>query len=170
MVCGPFNGSVWHAPLLLFPAWLLVFVWHLCKFKGPAYHFDPKRSDNPKLLDAGDYERHSQRYQDLARLAITISGAAIAFLISIMARDSPVPSEFATKVRDVAPIVCGLFGLCIGLLVAFMVLQSIWYEEYCHSPDHSSYSGSKYAFSTSLWVTGLSGFVLGFLWLAANLF
>ena len=39
-----------------------------------------------------------------------------------------------------------------------------------HSADHSTYKRWKYAFSTSLGWTGLLSFVLGFLWLARNLF
>jgi hypothetical protein len=70
----------------------------------------------------------------------------------------------------VAPIVCGFFGASIALLVAFMILQAIWYEQYCRSPEHDSYKGWKYAFSISLALVGLIAFALGFLWLAANLF
>jgi len=120
--------------------------------------------------DAGDYESHSKRYQDLAKLAITLSAAAIAFLISIIASDQPVAPAFAQRAQAAAPIVFGFFGSCIAFLVIFMVLQAVWYEQYCHSPDHSTYKRWKYALSTSIGWTGLLSFVLGFLWLARNLF
>ena len=87
--------------------------------------FDPKHNVDPRLKDAGDYEPHSKRYQELAKLAITLSAAAIAFLISIVASDKPVAPAFALKVQLVAPIVCGFFGSSIALLVLFMVLQSV---------------------------------------------
>jgi len=171
MIGKPFNGSIWHALWVLSPLGIVVYT--VCFFslhKGSHYFFDPKHNVDARLKDAGDYEPHSKRYQDLAKLAITLSGAAIGFLISILASDKPVASAFAQKVQFVAPIVSGFFGSCIALLVLFMVLQSVWYEQYCHSPDHSTYKRWKYALSTSLGWTGLLAFVLGFLWLARNLF
>lgn len=167
-----FNGSIWHALWVLLPLGVVVYL--LCFFslnKGSHYFFDPKHNVDPKLRDeGGDYEPHSKRYQDLAKLAIALSAAAIAFLIGIMASDKPIAPAFAQKIQLVAPIVCGFFGSCIAFLVLFMVLQSIWYEQYCHSSDHSTYKRWKYALSTSMGWTGLLGFVLGFLWLARNLF
>jgi phosphate/sulfate permease len=167
-----FSGSLWHAFWVLLPLGIVVFF--VCFFslqKGSHYFFDPKHNVDQKLKDEkGDYEPHSKRYQELAKLAITLSAAAIGFLISIVASDKPIAPVFSQRVQSVAPIVCGFFGFCIATLVLFMVLQSIWYEQYCHSPDHSSYKRWKYALSTSLGWTGLLSFVLGFLWLARNLF
>jgi hypothetical protein len=171
MLGSAFNSSIWHALWVLSPLGVAVFV--LCYFslqRGSHYFFDPKHNIDPRLKDAGDYEPHSKRYQELAKLAITLSAAAIAFLVSIVTSDKPVAPVFSLRVQLVAPIVCGFFGSCIALLVLFMVLQSVWYEEYCHSPDHSTYKRWKYALSTSLGWTGLLSFVLGFLWLARNLF
>jgi hypothetical protein len=171
MFCGPFNGSISNALWVLLLPGIIVF---LCCFfslkKGCFYLFDPKHNADSRLKDAGDYASHSQRYQDLAKLAITLSGAAIAFLISVVSSDKPAAPAFTERVRDVAPIVCGFFGSSIALLVAFMVFQALWYEEYCHSPDHSSYKRWKYAVSMTLGFVGLLAFVLGFLWLAPNLF
>ena len=69
----------------------------------------------------------------------------------------------------VAPIVLGFFGTSIASLIMFMVLQSYFYEQYCHSPDHSTYTRWKYALSTTLGWTGLIALILGFGWLARNL-
>ena len=172
MVRSTFNGSIWHALWVLSPLAIVMFL--LCFFrlkKGSRYFFDPKHNVDQRLKEEhGDYEPHSKRYQELAKLAITLSAAAIAFLISIVASDKPLAPAFTLRIQMVAPIVCGFFGSSIALLVLFMVLQSVWYEEYCHSPDHSTYKRWKYAFSTSLGWTGLLSFVLGFLWLARNLF
>jgi len=169
---GTFSASLWHALWVLCPLAVVVFL--VCFFslqKGSHYFFDPKHNVDPKLkAENGDYEPHSKRYQELAKLAITLSAAAIAFLISFVASDKPAASAFSQKVQSVAPIVCGFFGSCIATLVLFMVLQAIWYEQYCHSADHSTYKRWKYALSTSLGWTGLLAFVLGFLWLARNLF
>ncbi|SPE24694.1 membrane hypothetical protein [Candidatus Sulfotelmatobacter sp. SbA7] len=171
MLCGPFNGSIWHALWVLLPLFSVVglleyFILH----KAPHYFFDPKHNEDPRLQEAGDYEPHSARYQGLAKLAITLSAAAIAFLVNALASDKPTPSAFSLRVQAVAPIVIGFFGSCISMLVAFMVLQSMWYETYCHSPDHSTYTRWKYALSTSLGLTGLLSFVIGFIWLGDNLF
>jgi Na+/H+ antiporter NhaD/arsenite permease-like protein len=172
MLASTFNSSIWNALWMLLPLGIAVFL--VCFFslkKGSHYFFDPKHNVDERLKDErGDYEPHSKRYQELAKLAITLSAAAIAFLISIVASDKPVAPAFAQRVQLVAPIVCGFFGACIALLVLFMVLQSVWYEEYCHSPDHSTYKRWKYALSTSLGWTGLLSFVLGFFWLARNMF
>jgi len=49
--------------------------------KGHYYFFDPKHNVAPRLRDADDYEPHSKRHQDLAKLAIALSAAAIAFKV-----------------------------------------------------------------------------------------
>lgn len=148
MLWNTFNGSIWHALWVLSPLGIVVYLVSYFNLQMGYYYFDPKHGLGMKT-DAGDYEPHSQRYQELAKLAITLSAAAIAFLISVVASDKPLSPVFAQKVQLVAPIVCGFFGACIALLVLFMVLQSVWYEEYCHSQDHSSYKRWKYALSTT---------------------
>jgi hypothetical protein len=154
MLCGPFNESIWHALWVLLPLGMVVYLLELSSLpKGAHYFFDPKHNVDPRLRDAGDYEPHSARYQGLAKLAITLSAGAIAFLVNALAGDRPA-SVFSLGVRAVAPIVIGFFGSCIAMLVAFMVLQSMWYEAYCHSPDHSTYKRWKYALSTSLGFDG----------------
>ena len=167
-----FNSSVWHALWILLPLGTLVYVAIFFSLgRGQYYFFDPKHNNDQRLKDEGGiYEPHAKRFQDLAKLAITLSAASIAFLVTIVASDKPASPQFALKVEAVAPIVAGLFGSCIALLVLFMVVQAVWYEEYCHSPDHSTYLRWKYALSTSLGYTGLLSFVLGFIWLAHNLF
>jgi len=166
-----FNGSIWHVLWILVPLGTLVYLLIFFGLDGEYYFFDPKHNHDLRLKDEGnDYEPHSKRYQDLAKLAITLSAAAIAFLINIVASDKPVAPKFAQRVEAVAPFVAGLFGACIALLVLFMVVQAVWYEEYCHSPDHSTYKRWKYALSTSLGYAGLLSFVLGFMWLAHYMF
>ena len=139
--------------------------------KGHWYFFDPKHNTDQRLKDeGGDFEPHAKRYQDLAKLAITLSAGAIAFLINFLASDKADGSAFARKVQLVAPIECGFFGLSIALLVLFMVCQSYLYEAYCHSAEHDTYTRTKYALSLTLGWTGLLSFILGFGWLARNVF
>src|SRR5882672_11446806 len=162
-----FSGSVWHVLWILVPLGTAVFSMIFFGLKGDYYFFDPKHNQDQRLKEeGGNYEPHAKRFQDLAKLAITLSAAAIAFLVSIIASDKPISPKFSQRVGLVAPLVAGLFGSCIALLVLFLVVQAIWYEEYCHSADHNTYKRWKYALSTSLGYTGLLSFVLGFLWLA----
>lgn len=167
-----FNGSIWHALYILLPLGILVYFVIFSRLKkGSHYFFDPKHNQDTRLQrEGGDYERHSKQYQDLAKLAIALSAGAIAFLIGIVASDKPINLSFAQRVQAVAPITVGLFGSCIACLVLFMIVQAVWYEQYCHVPNHDTYKRWKYALSTSLGYTGLFSFVLGFIWLAHNLF
>jgi hypothetical protein len=137
--------------------------------KNYSYFFDPKHNIDPKLKDAGDFEPHSERYQQLAKLGITLSSASIAFLVGLLANDKS-QSPFVQRLAAVAPIAAGFFGTSIALLIFFMLFQTVCYEAYCHSPDHNSYTRRKYAMSYGLGVTGLCSCVIGFTWLAANLF
>lgn len=169
-----FNNSVWHA-LVILPLGVGVYLWAFLSLKKRYYYFfDPKHNNDEKFRDAGDFEPHSKRYHELARLVITLSAAAIAFLVSLLVNDksasTSVTSPYAHKLESVAPIVVGFFGLSIALSLSFMLFQTLWYEEYCHSTNHSTYTRGKYAFSYASGVTGLCSFVLGFIWLAVNLF
>src|SRR5689334_15365808 len=109
MPASKFNSSIWNALWVLSPLGIAVFF--VCFFsleKGSHYFFDPKHNVDKRLKDElGDYEPHSNRYQELAKLAITLSAAAIAFLINIVASEKPVLPAFSQRVQLVAPIVCG---------------------------------------------------------------
>ena len=111
-----------------------------------------------------------QRYQDLAKLIITLSTGAIAFVIKTLISQKEPLSPMGARDVETAPIVSGVFGAAVSLLITFMVVQTVRYEEYSHSLRHNSYSAWKSCVSTSLGYTGLLSFVLGFGWLAHNLF
>ncbi|MGA2967207.1 MAG: hypothetical protein ABSD64_13430 [Terriglobales bacterium] len=172
MFYGTFNGSVWHAFWVLFLLWLLIYFLVLYSLpKGLHYLFDPKHNLDRRLRqEAGSYEPHIARYQDLSKIIITLSAASIAFLVNTLTNDKPAPSAFSLRIQTVAPIVIGFFGFSIAMLVAFAVIQSICYEAYCHSADHCTYKRWKYALNMSLGFTGLLSFAIGFVWLAHNLF
>jgi hypothetical protein len=167
-----FNSSIWHALWVLGPIGAIVYALSFFSLKrGHWYFFDPKHDADQGLKDeGGDFEPHASRYQDLAKLAITLSSGAIAFIINFLVNGKPDVSVFARKLLWVAPIVCGFFGSSIALLVLFMVCQSYLYETYCHAPEHDTYTRAKYALSLSLGWTGLISFILGFGWLARNVF
>jgi hypothetical protein len=167
-----FSGSIWHALWILTVVAGLVFWFAFRRVrKGWHYYFDPKHNSDAGLKrEGGDFGPHMQRYQDLAKFAITLSAGAVAFLINTLVNQkSPVPLV-AQRAIDCTPIVVGYFGATIATLILFILVQDLWYEEYCHSPAHNTYKAWKYATSYSLGFTGLLSFVLGFGWLAVGLF
>jgi len=167
-----FNSSIWHALWVLGPLAIGVFsISFYALRKGHFYLFDPKHNVDTRLSAAGDFGPHAQRYQDLAKLIITLSVGAVAFILNMLTtRNKNDYSPFVVNFIQAAPVIVGFFGCCIALLIGFMVTQSYWYEQYCHSPTHSTYTRTKYAISMSFGWTGLLSFILGFGWLAANIF
>ena len=167
-----FNRSIWHALWVTLPTSLIVYLvmfFSITK-KDHHYYFDPKHNTNPPVKDASDFEPHSKRYQDLAKFTITLSVAVIAFLINILANEKQPISPMISKIEGSAPIVVGFFGFAVANLIGFMLSQTVWYEEYCHSANHDSYVRWKYAISQSLGWSGLIAFIVGFGWLARNMF
>ena len=182
-----FNGSFWDAYFVLAPVCALVFLYFFQqvsrKPSGCYYFFDSKHYfaylrnlKNPNIdfldtKDAGDsFETHAKTYSGLSKLVISFSVGAIAFLINTLADEKPNAPAILVKIKDVAPIVLGFFGSSAALIILFMVLQAVWYEEYCVSPKHDTYSRWKYATCLSLGWTGLVAFGIGVFWLARNLF
>ena len=166
-----FNRSIWNALWILLPlGGLILLLAFISLRKGYCFFFDPKHNTDERLKDAGDFGPHSQRYQDLAKLVITLSAGGIAFLINSLGNQKVPPATFTQRIEDVAPIVIGFFGCSIAFMIVFMTLQTIWYEEYSHSPDHGTYTAWKYAFCNAVAWTGLISFVLAFGWLARNIF
>jgi hypothetical protein len=166
-----FNRSIWDALWIISP---VSFVVYLAMFfsitkKDHYYLFDPKHIPGNSFKDRGDFEPHARRYQDLAKLVITLSAAAIAFLINVLVTKQPA-TGMISKIEWSAPIVVGFFGFAIASLIGFLLSQTIWYEEYCHSAEHKSYVRWKYAASQCLGWSGLLAFILGFGWLARNIF
>ena len=165
-----FNTSIWNAFWVLTPIGIAVFFIAALQVNWKyGYFFDPKHNGTGHE-DSGDFGPHLQRYQDLAKLVITLSTGAIAFLINALMNQKEPLSGIGARAVQVAPIVSGFFGAAIALLIAFMLLQTVWYEEYTHSLHHSTYKAWKYCLSNALGYTGLLSFLLGFVWLARNLF
>jgi len=162
-----FSGSIWHALYIVLPLGLIVFFWAFFSLeKGSAYFFDPK--DGGGSL-SGDFEAHSKRYQDIAKLLITLSVASIAFVISLVTSDRQYTSPVAQRLQVVAPIVLGFFGVCVAFLITFITMQTYLYEQYCHAQNRDTYTRWKYALNVSFGWTGLLSGILGFWWLASNL-
>jgi len=148
------------------PITLLIYCAAYKVFYHDSYFFDPKHGKP----EEGDFAQHATRYQDLAKLAITISSAVIAFLISTLSSAKQPITSFVQKIEITSPIVVGFFGFTVASLIAFMLAQTHFYEEYCHSHRHDSYKRWKYVLCISLGWSGLLSFILGFGWLATNIF
>jgi hypothetical protein len=167
-----FNHSIWHALwVLALPCTGVYFCAFFSLKKGHFYFFDPKHNVDVKLQkEGGEFEPHSNRFNDLAKLLIALSAGVIAFLVNTLANEKEPPSRILIAIESTAPIVVGFFGASMAFLILFMSLQAVWYEQYCHSPSHSTYVRWKYAVCTSLGWTGLLAFAIGITWFAQNLF
>jgi hypothetical protein len=106
----------------------------------------------------------------LAKLLISFSVGAIALLLNTLANETPKSPIILCYIKGVSPISFGFFGSSAALLIIFMVLQAVWYEEYCSSAKHNTYNRWKYASCLSLGWTGFAAFGIGVLWFADNLF
>ena len=171
---GSFNSSVWNAFVVLSPFGVGMFGFVIVKawrYKDWDHFFDPKHNTDPQLkLEGGDFSQHWSHYEGLAKLAITLSAGALAFLINAIANGRPPASQFVQRLTDVSPIVVGFFGASILLLILFLLWIAYCYEAYCHNTSHECYSAWKYAVTVSLGVMGFISFVCGFGWLGVNLF
>jgi hypothetical protein len=170
-----FNHSVADAFWILVPLGIVVFIFAFRsvahKKNGYYYFFDAKHCDSEKLKkENGEFGPHSQRYNDLAKLLIALSTGVIAFIVNMLVNEKGTPSATMTALSLSAPIVIGFLGSSATLLVLFMSLQAIWYEEYCNDENHATYNRWKYAICLTLGWTGLVSFGVGMFWLAANLF
>jgi len=167
-------NSIWGGLSILaatFVSTAAIAYWNVSRGGAHHYFFDPKHNLHPSLKqEGGDFGQHAGRYQDLSKFAITISAAAIAFLVNTLINNQLASSPFGAKVAAIAPIACVFFSGSILCLILFVFLQTYFYEEYCHSPDHSSYTPLKYAISSSFGITGLIAFVIGFARLGIHLF
>jgi hypothetical protein len=131
---------------------------------GGSYHFDPGGK-------AGEFEPHSKRYQDIARLVITLSTASAAFvfnfLINIPAKGSD-RNPYSFLIEGAAKVSIASFAVSVICLLTFMILQTYLYEVYSH--NQAAYTAHRYAASMSFGFTGLVWFLAGYGWLAWALF
>jgi len=167
-----FNHHLFNAVAVLIPTLLAAFLYVLSEFKGRTewYHFFDARHNAGLQAEGGTFETHWSHYEGIAKLCITLSAGAIAFMINALVNDSTAKSSVGPRLVDVAPIVIGLFGLSIFLLVCFLAWMAYWYEDYSHHPAHDSYRAWKYATTISLGLNGFVAFIFAFAWLGVNLF
>jgi hypothetical protein len=167
-----FSSSIWNVfwilgvPGIVMAGWVFWSAWR----KRQWYYFFDAKHNRDFPADAGNFKRHWKNYEGLAKLCITLSAGAIAFLISLLANQSKASNGFAETVSQVAPLVIGFFGASIFLLISFLLWMGYCYEEYSHSNMHDTYRAWKYALTQSLGFMGFIGFLLGFIWFGSYVF
>jgi hypothetical protein len=139
------------------------------------------------LMDPGEnpgaFEPHIRRYQELARLVLTLATASAAFLMNLIVNppEKHVPSDTAAKLLNAAPQAILLLCATAFFLLLFMTLLNFFYENYSHfhylpvrHPDKKrgigEYRRWKYALVLSLGYCGLLAFFAAYAWLARSLF
>jgi hypothetical protein len=139
------------------------------------------------LMDPGDkpgaFEPHIKRYQELARLVLTLATASAAFLIGLVINppERHAPSDAAAKLLNAAPQAILFLCATAFFLLLFMTLLNFFYENYSHfhylPETHTEkkrgtgeYRRWKYALVLSLGYSGLLGFFSAYAWLAHSLF
>jgi hypothetical protein len=150
------------------PLSIIVFLVSYRSLRGPYYYFDSKHNTKPQVPDGGSFQDHANRYFDITKLVIFLSGGIIAFLIGILSADKH--SAAIQKLTWSVPIVIGFFGISMALLIGFLLSMTFWYEQYDHFPKHDSYKRWKYATTIALAWAGFFAFICGIGWLAQNLF
>lgn len=149
-------------PTLFAAVYLPVFL----SLRGTNYFFDPRE-------ERGGFEPHAKRYQDLARLIITLSTASAGFLFNFLVNlpaDIHLRNSHSTSVEAVAPLAIGFFSVSVFFLIGFLLCENFWYEQYCHSEKQDTYFGWKYATVVASGYNGLCWFVAAFGVLAFALF
>jgi hypothetical protein len=149
----------------------LVFVLYVSLGHDSWYYFDPK-DFNPRD-PAATFEPHCARYQSLSKLLITLSTASIGFLINSLTHlqvAPETPNQYSSRLAHAAPTSIVFFSFSVASGLLFILLQSYYYEQYCHSLKADSYKTWKYASSLGFGYSGLIWFVVAVGNLAWKLF
>jgi hypothetical protein len=143
---------------------LVLFFLTWWKLGSGSYELDPLGEDKA-------FEPHLKRYQDLAKLIITLATASAAFLFSFLVNhgSSSIPENpFARLLVTEAPFAIICLCLSVFLLLSFILLENYIYESYCHTPKakRDVYKGWVYAIVVSVGWTGFLFFVFAFGYIA----
>jgi len=131
-----------------------------------SYHFDPGG-------ESGKFESHSGRYQDIAKLVITLATASAAFIFNFLINISPKSTErgpYSFYLENASKVSIGSFGLSVLCLIVFMIWQTYWYENYSVPGNKDAYTAHRYAISLAFGFSGLFWFLAGYGWRAWSLF
>lgn len=116
----------------------------------------------------GGFEPHARRYQDLAKLLLTIAAATIAFLVNFLAsiHVDEKRSPYSLALESACPFSICLLGLSALCAILFLFSENYAYETYCHDPNRNTYTPGWYALNLSLAFFGFLFFFLGYAFLA----
>jgi hypothetical protein len=148
---------------------VLAFFYGLGRFNlrgAESYHFDA--GGQP-----GAFEPHSARYQDIAKLVITLATASAAFVFNFLINipsTASVRGPYSFLLEGAAKVSIASFSLSVLCLLTFMIWQSYWYEVYRVPQNQHVYTAHRYAISLAFGFSGLVWFLAGYGWLAWSLF
>jgi hypothetical protein len=130
------------------------------------FDMDPQGKD-------GAFEPRAKRYQEIAKLVLTLSTASIAFIVNFLVglpADIRTRGRYSIAIEAASPL--AITFLCVSVLSALLFLLSLSsaYERYSHSPDKDTYGGNWYALNYTLGYPGLLWFFFAYAWLAHGLF
>jgi hypothetical protein len=145
-----------------------------------SYHRNHTRlGDGNYEFDAGGkkeaFEPHAKRYQDLAKLVLTLAAASAAFLLSFLVSIDGKPSNsygVTVRLKAAAPFAMVFLCLSAASCLTFMLLQNVYYEHYTHivystkegdTAKSSPYSGKKYAIVLMFAEASMFFFVLSYI-------
>jgi hypothetical protein len=143
------------------------------RYPGANVAMDPVDADpSTKKLVPGGFEPHLRRYQDLAKLLLTLAAATIAFLVNFLAS---IPAEgkrnaYSLRLEGACPIAIALLGLSGASAIFFLLSENYAYETYCHDLNRDTYTPVWYGFNNALGFSGFAFFLLAYAWLALRVF
>jgi heme/copper-type cytochrome/quinol oxidase subunit 3 len=109
--------------------------------------------------EGGAFEPRLANYLDIAKFILGLASGSVVLLVGSTAfhdgASRMLPQSYASPLYLlVLSVICGIF---------FMVLETLDYEGYQHTPN--SYTGFKYSRNTAFGVASLLCFVFGYAWL-----
>jgi hypothetical protein len=128
----------------------------------------------------GAFEPHAKRYQDLAKLVLTLSTASTAFLANFLvslSADLKTRNPYSLRLEAASPWVIAFLCLSAVSLLLFMLFENLFYEDYVHCrytrqpcDSKETYTGARYALNLTFGWTGLLWFLVAYATLAYQLF
>jgi hypothetical protein len=153
--------------------WLYFYRDFRARFPGCNVSFDPvEAAPLGTRLVPGGFEPHLRRYQDLAKLLLTLGAATIAFLVNFLT-SIPVDGKrsiYSIRLEKACPSSIALLGLSAACAIIFLLSENYAYETYCHDAQRDTYTPAWYAVNSALGFSGFGFFLFAYAWLAFRIF
>lgn len=123
--------------------WLYFFRSFKARFPGSNVAMDPvEAAPSAKQFPTGGFEPHLQRYQDLAKLILTLAAATIAFLVNFLTN---LPTDgkrnsYSLKLERACDSSIALLGMSAVCAIIFILSANYAYETYCHDAERNTYT------------------------------